>query len=903
MSLTDRYPVTEAGSAWRRPALAVLIAGLLAAGASAPSWSQAAPQPAPAPAAAPPAGTEPAAPATGAPAAAPAAAVAAPPPSDAGTLQEIVITATRHEEVMSKVPVSVSAFSQETLDLKGVKDFTDVAKYTPGVNIDSNGTNAISIRGISSSGGSGTTGVYIDDTPIQMRALGFNPDDTLPKTFDLDRVEVLRGPQGTLFGSGSEGGTVRYIMAQPNMHEASVYARSEVSMTQGGSPSYEAGIAGGAPIVDGTLGVRASIWYRHDGGWIDQIDPFTQATVQKNSNYADDIAMRVAAKWAVNDNLTITPSILYQNRNTNNITAYWQIYSNPGSNSYKNADPDRRAEPDHYYLPALKIETEVWGAAFISNTSYFSRKDLSGYNGTEYNLSYYQTFNWLNPSNILVNQNYYPLIDGSGLHLPAALQGYRAPATVTNQQDDFTQEFRLQSNDQENSRLTWTTGLFFSSNRQTSIEQINDPKMYQLFSGLFSGPLAVQSSAASGYNCNYTPGASAAVLQEEQVYCANGATVLEPLLANGDSYYNYNFSRDKQIAIFGETSIKITEKFKAILGLRYAKTDVSFTHFADGPQNFIGPNAGTGTQSDKPFTPKVGLSYQADQDDLYYATYAKGYRIGGADPPIPSSACANDLASFGIAAAPNSYNSDTVQSFEIGSKNNYQDRLRIASSLYYIKWKNIQQNIYLPGCGFQFTANVGEAVSKGGDLQIDWSPNQAFNVEAAIGFTDARFASNASLSANAARPVVAAGDAVTGESGIPTAPWTLTLGAQYNFMAMDRKSYVRLDWELQSHNNTPTPAEDPTTSQYAYGFAYTPAATSFVTLRAGTAIDKRWNVAGFIDNLFDAHPDLPPSSYPYSDVDKYNPTFVATGVPGTTPLIRNYTFRPRTLGVTTTYRF
>jgi hypothetical protein len=131
----------------------------------------------------------------------------------------------------------------------------------------------------------------------------------------------------------------------------------------------------------------------------------------------------------------------------------------------------------------------------------------------------------------------------------------------------------------------------------------------------------------------------------------------------------------------------------------------------------------------------------------------------------------------------------------------------------------------------------------------------------------------------------------------------MTLGGQYNFTDVDHKSFVRLDWEVQSHNNTPTPSEDPATSQYAYGYAYTPATTSFLSLRVGTALDKRWNLAGFIDNLLDTHPNLPPSSYPYSDVDKYNPIFVNTGVPGTTPLIRNYTFRPRTFGVSTTYRF
>src|SRR5215831_3573093 len=126
----------------------------------------------------------------------------------ADTLEEIVVTATRRSEVLSHVPISVTALSQDSLDERGVKDFEDIVRYTPGVNIDNSITNAISIRGISSSGGAGTTGIYIDDTPIQMRAVGFNPDDTLPKTFDLQRIEVLRGPQGTLFGAGAEGGAV-----------------------------------------------------------------------------------------------------------------------------------------------------------------------------------------------------------------------------------------------------------------------------------------------------------------------------------------------------------------------------------------------------------------------------------------------------------------------------------------------------------------------------------------------------------------------------------------------------------------------------------------------------------------------------------------------------------------------
>src|SRR6202163_2433498 len=228
-------------------------------------------------------------------------------------MTEITVTATRREESLSKVPISISAFTQETMDQKGVKDITDLVRYTPGVYIDQTGTNAIAIRGISSAGGAGTTGIYIDDTPIQMRSLGFNPDDTLPKTFDLDRVEVLRGPQRTLFGVGSEGGNVRYILTQPSVTKESTYARSELSFTQYGEPSYEAGIAHGGPIVDGTLGFRASAWYRFDGGWIDRVDPTTGAVIDSNANHAQTLVLRLAGLWKPLDAVTVTPSVFYQN--------------------------------------------------------------------------------------------------------------------------------------------------------------------------------------------------------------------------------------------------------------------------------------------------------------------------------------------------------------------------------------------------------------------------------------------------------------------------------------------------------------------------------------------------------------------------------------------------------------
>src|SRR5580704_10828657 len=263
------------------------------------------------------------------------------PESSSNGLQEIVVTATRHEESLSKVPISVTALTQDAMDERGIKDFQDIARFTPGVNIDNSGTNAISIRGISSSAGAGTTGIYIDDTPIQMRSLGFNPDDTLPKTFDLERAEILRGPQGTLFGAGSEGGAVRYIMTQPSLTTASTYVRTEASYTQYGQPSYEFGVAHGGPIIDGTLGFRASAWYRSDGGWIDRVDPTTDQTTAHNVNYSHTLVLRLAGIWQPLNSLTVTPSIMYQNRQEHDQSTYWPAYSNPGAGQFNTATPER----------------------------------------------------------------------------------------------------------------------------------------------------------------------------------------------------------------------------------------------------------------------------------------------------------------------------------------------------------------------------------------------------------------------------------------------------------------------------------------------------------------------------------------------------------------------------------
>jgi iron complex outermembrane recepter protein len=795
-------------------------------------------------------------------------------PGSTGTaLQEIVVTATRREENLSKVPISMTALSQDSMDNLGIKDIADVVRFTPGVSIIDQGNDvSIAIRGIGSSAGASTTGIYIDDTPIQERALSI-ASQALPKAFDLDRIEVLRGPQGTLFGAGSEGGTVRYIMKQPSLTTFSSYARSEVSFTEGGAPSYEGGVAAGGPIIDGTLGVRASVWYRKDGGWIDLVNPFTMAPVQNNDNYGEATAARIAATWAPTSAISVTPSVMYQNRKLHDQETYWSILSNPGDNRFVSADPSRAPEDDTYGMGSLKVTADLGPSQFISNTSGFYRQDIGDYDGTQSNLSYFQTYGW--PPNGIpfagsacpTHASCYPFIDGSGIHLPPSLQDYRASGGVTQKQDVFAQEFRLQSTDSD-SAIAWTVGAFYSIQRNTSYEQVADPDVDQFFTGVFGYNMCT----ALGQRCN-----------------ANGSTYLP----NGDSYFNYLTGHDRQLAGFGEAVWRLADRLKLTTGVRYSKVDFTSTSYANGPENG-GPSQSSGEEHEHPVTERVGLAFQEDASNLYYATFSTGFRPGGANQPIPAVICAADFKDFGISGAPETYKSDTVRSFEVGAKNNIDNRLKLASSIYYIQWDSIQQTVVLPTCQFLYNANLGAAVSKGADLDLQWAATESLILDAAIGYTSATYSKSIFPGPAATTPLIQKGDAIVsgvGPFSQPTSPWTVSVGAQYNFNAFAHKSFARLDYEFASKNNTSFAGDDPRTVQYDPFLGPTSSHT-FVSARAGADFSNL-SVAFFIDNLLDSHTI---TSIFHTATDGAGPQ------PPASPLFTYTTFRPRTFGLTFIYR-
>ena len=367
----------------------------------------------------------------------------APDKTDQADGSGIVVTATRRSETLDKVPLKIDAFSQAQLDRRGVRSIEDLVRFTPGVlfsqtgGVQGNSSTNISIRGITSDVGSATTAIYIDDTPIQIRNIGYFGGNPYPHIFDLDRVEVLKGPQGTLFGASAEGGAVRFLTPAPSLSGISEYARGEVSTTEHGAPSYEGGAAISAPLVEDKIGLRVSGSYRRDGGYIDRVNYDTGDVVDKNANWQRTYVLRAALALKPVEELTITPSIFYQNQYQAARDQYWESLTPAGTNDYRVGNTIAEPRKDRFVIPALRAEWNDSAVKVVSNISYFSRSQ----------------------SVVLDYTNFLrALITGD----PYTQPDYLAPseATVTTRQENLTAELRVQSQTGQSDRLDHRRVLF-----------------------------------------------------------------------------------------------------------------------------------------------------------------------------------------------------------------------------------------------------------------------------------------------------------------------------------------------------------------------------------------------------------------------------------------------------------
>ena len=318
----------------------------------------------------------------------PTAVVAVPPPShdpfrhaSSGelALEEVTVTARRREEAQSKVPISMAVLSMEDLNNSGVTSIDDLAALVPSLwfsmasDLGPGAVTYLNMRGVSDRNTS-ITGLYLDDTPIPA-AIGYTNFRSFPYTFDLDRIEVLRGPQLQLFGEGNQAGAIRYIYRQPSLTTFTALAQGEVAVPAFGDISYGAGGAVGGPLIRDVLGFRVSAWGRSDGGFVDRVDPFTGAIVDKNANYTVSESFHGALALAVSDAVQIAPSLIYSSYRQHDSQFFFTELSDVAAGQLRNASLVRQPYDDSFSVGALKVTASLGAVEFSAVSSYFHRSD------------------------------------------------------------------------------------------------------------------------------------------------------------------------------------------------------------------------------------------------------------------------------------------------------------------------------------------------------------------------------------------------------------------------------------------------------------------------------------------------------------------------------------------------
>lgn len=711
--------------------------------------------------------------------------------------EEIVVTAQKREQALSDVPMSITALSGERLEELGADEFAEYVMSVPGLGYSSVGTfgnrgaRQINLRGISSNVGSATVGYYIGETPLRF---------VDPRLFDLERVEVLRGPQGTLYGAGSMGGAIRIMPALPDLDDFDAGLDATLSSTEHGEENYALNGMVNIPLVDDRAALRAVGFYHSEGGYIDnvvsdtlplapaQVSETADALIGNRENYNDDVVSgyRIVLALEPTRNLSITPGVFHQRHEADAWSAYVQEAGDLNSD-FLEMSPHQ----EDFTLYDLVVNYDFGGATLTSSTSW-----------TEYGLLATEPF-----ERVLVAFFGAP---------------YVAPFRTFSDQEVFVQEVRLASSGE--GALNWIVGAFYQDDQLTSTQRFVAPDIND---DLFGGA---------------------------------------PVVTDGELFVFDAERSETQRAVFGEGTYAFSEHWSATLGVRWFDIESTRVSVADGLFNG-GQTLTNVTASETGWTPKAQISYRVDDDTLLYATASMGFRPGFGFVIPPSPLCDADLAALGIGSVDGQVESDELWSYELGGNTRALDgRLSLRGAVYLNQWSNLQQSVELPTCGFPISDNVGEAESKGFELEASFTPMRGLDVELGVGYVDATLTESA--------------PGVAGEAGdrlLFVPDWSVSLGVTYRrpFGTAGLESFYHVDYQYTGDMNftfAPTPAD--VHARDAYGVAGG---------RVGVEGDD-WQAALFVQNMFDERPTLG------------NLRFASSG-------LLTYTRRPRTIGINVSRTF
>ncbi|MBX2848503.1 MAG: TonB-dependent receptor [Acidiferrobacterales bacterium] len=621
------------------------------------------------------------------------------------TLDEIVVTASRRSESLQDVPINIAAVNNEEIESLRLVGINEIARYVPGLTVIDRGPRDenpdIFVRGLNTTGlgpgfASDTVATYFGDVPLQV---DFKP-------VDLERVEVLIGPQGTLYGQGTMGGAIRYIPKKADFNEYAFSARGGASQnSESESVSYETGVTVNIPLLTDKLALRANVDYLDDAGFIDynfvvreggvsnpqpnSADRDSNLRRVEDANGEETLSARVNLRWAAAEWLDVNAWYLYQDTEAEGRQIAHQLAF--GTGPFESGL--RYEEPNDFTDELFSLELEA-DLGFADANLVIGRTE-------------YDEIGQRDQTDLLLNFQY-------GYEFFPTFSSFTRETAV---EETDTVELRLTSNG--DSALTWTVGYFY-----------ND----------FEGDAVSE---------EFTPGFSQFAVDNF------GGVQVRP---DDLEYIQLTDTNVTEQALYGELTWNVTDSFAATFGYRRYEFEVDTTggfglplfetvFNGESPTETIGfADLGTNQGEDDGNLFKLNLSYDLNDDNLFYFTFSEGYRNGGVNS-VPE-CTPEQLASPNqqLCAQPNEVliDPDTIDNYEIGYKGIlFNNRLSTNLALYYIDWQDLQVSTTTALGSLPITGNGSEAESKGVEVQGRWLATDNLEVAFTYAYTTAELTERA----------------------------------------------------------------------------------------------------------------------------------------------------------------
>ncbi|HET6630592.1 MAG TPA: TonB-dependent receptor [Woeseiaceae bacterium] len=738
-------------------------------------------------------------------------------------LEEIVVTATKREASLQDVPLAITAFTEDDIVRQGFETIDDYVGKIPGLAFSRRepGGTTVLMRGCTISGlsfgGSATTSVYLDEQPITMA--GRNPDVRL---IDIERVEALSGPQGTLFGDASQCGSLRIITNKPDAAEFSSWVSAGVNQVIEGDTGYELSGMVNMPLVEDRVGLRLVGFLDEEAGYVDNIlsaspgGTFDNAEfVEEDVNSATNTGGRAALRFNVDDNWLVDATAIYQKKEQDgfgDVDIPVNFFEGRQIGDLEQVRFNEDSWTDEWYQLGLSAEGSLGFADFVVAGAYFNRETVYEADATAYHFA----FNLLNAA----FQAYYAYYDITIYDFGGDPRG-----TAFNGEDTerWSIEARLSTPADSDSRWSGIVGVFY-----------NREEGHALF-------------YADIDNFDNTP-AFAYLNYLAQTYDPNFPIPAPP--SGGNWFTGVYDGTLEQTAVFGEVGFELTDNFNITLGGRFFDIQLDRTLkqgalFPVGTEpdcdvDFCLANA-VGTADEDGFVPKLTLELNFDDDTMGYFTYSEGFRRGGAN-------AARATSIFGPGQPLNSFESDTMTNYEVGLKTTSAGGgFRLNVTAYHMLWEGIQLQAEDPAPDI-FTlgiVNFPEATINGVEAQFNWLPGPGWDVSGTLGWNEGEISKDATLFAETDEPVQ-----VFAGTQLPIMPdWKGSLSIEYRLQQelLGGEPYFRVD---HVYNGEATSSLAGIQSIVFVNPVRTLDPYNITDLRFGIEADG-WAGALFVENVFD----------------------------------------------------